>query len=118
MFNALNPKQISPDFHQIKFWHDFKHERISKRQKTKEGILIYLRDDFPKKVAFLLDFVQIRGGGPSQIFCPLFTNCIYWVNLGMGRERETPAQIVWHICIKKKWYKLSKMGGWREGGLR
>ena len=51
-----------------------------------------------KKVAVLLDFVQMRGGGPAQIFCPLFTNCIYWVNLGMGREGEggggeTPAQI-------------------------
>ena len=47
----------------------------------------------------------------SQICCPLFTNCIYWVNLGMGREGETPAQIFWHIGVKKKWYKLSKLGG-------
>ena len=34
----------------------------------------------------------MRGGGqragPAQIFCPLFTNCIYWVDLGMGREPE------------------------------
>ena len=29
----------------------------------------------------------------------------------MGREGETPAQIFWHIGIKKKWYKLSKLGG-------
>ena len=56
-----------------------------------------------KKVAVLLDFVQKRGGGegPAQMFCPLFTNCIYWVNLGMGREGETPAQIFWHIGVKK-----------------
>ena len=54
-------------------------------------------------------------GGPAQIFCPLFKNCIYWVKLGMGREGETPAQIFWHIGIKKKWYKLSKLGG---GGSR
>ena len=73
------------------------------------------RDGLPKKVAVLLDFVQMRGGGPAQIFCPLFTNCIYWVNLGMGREGETPAQIFWHIGVKKKWYKLSKLGG---GGSR
>ena len=62
-----------------------------------------------------MDFVQMRGGeGPAQIFCPLFTNCIYWDNLGMGREGETPGQIFWHIGIKKKWYKLSKLEG--EGG--
>ena len=50
-------------------------------------------------------------GGAAQIFCPLDINCIYWVNLGMGREGETPAQIFWHIGVQKKWYKLSKLGG-------
>ena len=72
-------------------------------QLTLLNVVIYLREGFPKKkVAVLLDFVQMRGGeGPAQIFCPLFTNCIYWVNLGMGREGETPAQIFWHIGIKK-----------------
>ena len=29
----------------------------------------------------------------------------------MGGEWETPAQIFWHIGVKKKWYKLSKLGG-------
>ena len=62
----------------------------------------------------------MRGGGggkgPAQIFCPLFTNCIYWVNLGMGREGETPVQIFWHIGVQKKWYKLSKLGGGGRGG--
>ena len=33
----------------------------------------------------------------------------------MGREGETPAQIFWHIGIKKKWYKMSNLGG--GGGL-
>ena len=76
-----------------------------------------LRDVLLKKTAVLLDFVQMRGGkGPAQIFCPLFTNCIHWVNL--GRDRETHAKIFWPIDIKKKWYKLSKMGGWGEGGSR
>ena len=70
-----------------------------------------LREGLPKKIAVLLDVVQMRGGGPAQIFCPLFTNCIYWVNLGMGREGETPAQIFGHIGVKKKWYKFSKLGG-------
>ena len=31
----------------------------------------------------------------------------------MGSEGKTPAPIFWHIGIKKKWYKLSKLG---EGG--
>ena len=53
-----------------------------------------VRESFPKKVAVLLDFVQI---------CPLFTNFLCWVNLGMGREGETAAQIVWHMGVIKKW---------------
>ena len=49
--------------------------------------LNWLREGLPKKVAVLLDFVQIRGGGgPAQFFCPLFTNCICWVNFEMGRR--------------------------------
>ena len=32
----------------------------------------YIRDGVPKKIAVLLDFVQMRGGGPAQIFCPFF----------------------------------------------
>ena len=35
----------------------------------------------------------------------------------MGREEETPAQIVWHIGIQKNWYKLSKLGGGGQGNL-
>ena len=57
---------------------------------------IPLRDGLPKK------------NSCSFGFCP---NCIYWVNSGMGREGETPAQIFWHIGVQKKWYKLSKLGG-------
>ena len=56
-----------------------------------------------KKVAVRLDFVQMRGGeGLAQIFCPLFTNCIYWVNLGMGREGETPAQFFGTLAFKTR----------------
>ena len=29
----------------------------------------------------------------------------------MEREGETPAQFFWHIGVKKKWYKLSKLVG-------
>ena len=56
-------------------------------RETKWGKCEALRKVSRKKVAVLLDFVQMRGvgEGPAQIFCPLFTNCIYWVNLGMGR---------------------------------
>ena len=54
----------------------------------------------------------MRGeGGPCPNFCPLFTHCIYWVNLRMGTEGETPAQIFWYIGAQKKWYKLSTLGG-------
>ena len=71
--------------------------------RSKKWNLLGLRDGLPKKIAVLLDFVLMRGGeGPAQIFCPLFTNCICCVNLGMGREGETPAQIFWHIGDKKK----------------
>ena len=55
-----------------------------------------------------------RGEGPAQFFSPLFTNCIYWVNLGMRREGETPAQNLWHIDVQRMWYKLSKFGGGDE----
>ena len=29
----------------------------------------------------------------------------------MGREGDTPAKKIWHIGVKKKWYKLSKFWG-------
>ena len=76
-----------------------------------------VRDGLPKKLAVLSDFVQMRGEGPAQIFCPRFTNCIYWVNLGMGREGETPAQIFWHIGINKKVVKVVQIRG-KGGGSR
>ena len=61
----------------------------------------------------------MRGGeGPAQIFCSLFTNCLLG-QFGDGEEGgETPAQIFWHIGVKKKWYKLSKLGGRGEWGGR
>ena len=64
-----------------------------------------LGEGLPKKVAVLLDFVQLRGEeGPAQIFCPLFTNCMYWVNLGMGREGETPCpNFLAHWRSKKRY---------------
>ena len=72
---------------------------------------IWSKGRSPEKNSCSFGFCPNEGGGPAQIFCPLFTNCIYWVNLGMGREGETPAQIFWHIGVQKKWYKLSKLGG-------
>ena len=51
-----------------------------------------LREGFTKKVAVLLDFVQMRGGGegPAQIFRPLFTNCIYLGQFGDGEGGGHP----------------------------
>ena len=70
-------------------------------------VYVYLREGFTKKSSCSFGFCPNEGGeGPAQIFCPLFTNCIYWVNLGMGREGETPAQIFWHIGDKKEVVKV------------
>ena len=73
------------------YWHIF----------CKNRLCDFLQDLFhirktPKKNSCSFGFCPNEGGGgegPAQIFCPLFTNCIYWVNLEMGREGETPAQI-------------------------
>ena len=58
-----------------------------------------------KKVAVPLDFCPNEGGGgaPAQSFCPLFTNCIYWVNLGMGREGGPLPNFFGTLALKKKW---------------
>ena len=65
-----------------------------------------LRDGLPKKVAVLLDLVQMRGEGPAQIFCPVFTYILG--QFGDGEGGGDP-------CTKK-WYKLSKLGGGGQGG--
>ena len=52
--------------------------------------MIIIRDGLPKKSSCSFGFCPNEGGGralPAQIFCPLFINCIYWVNLGMGPIR-------------------------------
>ena len=55
-------------------------------------VVISLRDGFPKKVAVLLDFFQMRGGGLPKLFVH-FSQTVYWVNLGMGigRGRGDPS---------------------------
>ena len=63
-----------------------------------------------KKVAVLLFFSQMMGGGPAQIFCPLFTNCI----LGQFYDGEgggDPCPNFLAHWRSKKWYKLYKLGG-------
>ena len=61
----------------------------------------HLGEGFPKKSSSSFGFCPNEGGeGPAQIFCPLFTNCTYWVNLGMGRDGEISAQFFfWHIGV-------------------
>ena len=51
-----------------------------------------LGEGFPKKssCSFGLFFVQMRGGGPAQNFCPLFTNCILGQFGDGDGEGETP----------------------------
>ena len=54
-----------------------------------------------KKLLFF-GFCPNEGGeGPAQILCPLFTNCIYWVNLGMGREGEPLPNFFGTLAFKK-----------------
>ena len=65
---------------------------------------IHVREGFTKKVAVLLDFVQMRGGGegPAQIFRPLFTNCIYLGQFGDGEGGGHPCPNFlspFHKCI-------------------
>ena len=43
---------------------------------TRSFLSKFLRDGFTKKVAVLLDFVQMGGRGACPNFCPIFTNCI------------------------------------------
>ena len=75
------------------------------------GSNVELREGLPKKVAFLLDFVQIRGVGPCPNFLSTLSTFLYWVNLGMGREEETSAQFFlahWH---SKKVVKVVQIRG-------
>ena len=76
-----------------------------------------IRDGFPKKVAVLLDFVQLRGGeGPAQIFLSTFHKLYIFGEFGDGEGGGDPCPNFWHIGVEKKWYKLSTLG--RGGGSR
>ena len=78
--------------------------------------LTSLREGLPIRSSCSFGFCPNEGGGglgPAQNFCPLFTNCMYWVNFGMEREGETPAQIFWHIRIQKSGTSCQNLG---EGG--
>ena len=71
-----------------------------------------LKEGFMKKSSCSFGFCPNEEGGralPKIVVHFLQTIC--WVNLGMGREGETSAQIFWHIGVQQKWYKLSKLGG-------
>ena len=58
----------------------------------------------------------MRWGGAAQICCLLFTNCIYWVHLGMGREGETPAQFFFGTLALKKVVQVVQIKGRERGG--
>ena len=57
-----------------------------------------------KKWLFFFYFVQMRGWGGRALpkFFVTFSQTVYWVNLGIGRKGETPAQFFWHIGVQKK----------------
>ena len=52
----------------------------------------------------MIGALEMRGGG-AQILCPLYILYI------LGQFGD--AQIFWNIDVKKKWYKMLKLG---EGG--
>ena len=58
------------------------------------------RDGLPKKVAVLLDFVQMRGGSALPKFFVQFSKTVYIGSIWGWRGRGT--QIFWHIGIIKK----------------
>ena len=68
-----------------------------------------------KKVAVLLDFVQMRGGRALPKFLVQFsqTDKLYIGSIwGWGGGGGDPCPIFFcHIGVQKKWYKLSKLGG-------
>ena len=78
---------------------------------------IRIREGFTKKVAVLLDFVQMREGGGRALpkFFVYFSQTVYRVNLGMGmRGLETPAQFFGTLgCIKV--VQVVQIGGGGRG---
>ena len=68
-----------------------KEEKKPGLHNIQNGGDFYIRDSLPKKIAVLLDFVQMRGG------------------------RALPNSF-WHNEVQKKWYKLSKLGEVGVGG--
>ena len=77
--------------------------------------LNWLREGLPKKVAVLLDFVQLRGGGgPWPNFLSTFHKLYILGQFGDGEGGGDPMpNFFGTLALKKKWYKLSKL---REGG--
>ena len=59
----------------------------------------------------------MRGGGgrARPKFFVHYSQTVYWVNLGMGREGETPAEILGILALKKV-VKVVQIGG--KGGSR
>ena len=51
---------------------------------------VFLREGFPKKVAVLLDFVQLRGGGPCPNFLSTFHKLYILGQFGDGEGGGDP----------------------------
>ena len=66
-----------------------------------------------KKVAVLLDFIQMSGGGGPAQFCPHLRNRIYWVNLGMGRRGRPLPKFFGTLGFKKVVQVVQIRGGGR-----
>ena len=76
-----------------------------------------LRDGLPKKIAVLLDFVQMRGGRALPKFVVHFSQTVYILGqFGDGEGGGDPCPIFLAHWRSKKWYKVSKLG--KGGGSR
>ena len=63
------------------------------------------------KVAVFLDFVQMRGGGLPKFFVH-FSHTVYIGSIwGWGGRGRPLPNFFGTLGLKKKWYKLSKLGG-------
>ena len=73
-----------------------------------------LREGFPKKVAVLLNFVQMRGSGGRALpkfFIHVSQTLYIGLIWGWGGRGGDPFPNFLHIGVQKKWYKFSKLGG-------
>ena len=74
------------------------------------GLSIGVKRRFPEKSSCSFGFCPDEGGGPCPNFLSTFHKLYILGQFGDG-EGETPAQIFWHIGVKKSGTSCSNEGG-------